>query len=177
MPPSQTTSTVTFVGLVSASNTAERFCDWATSASISCLRGVGVDVEGHLDVVEAVADVAVGAEDPADVVVALDRRLDRAQLDAAVLRDRRHARGQAARQPDEQVLDRRDAVVLRGEDLGVVGVERRLRLVALLLAETEEVLDLASSLWTPFCHLQDARQVNCAASGAPFSTSRASSSA
>src|SRR5207302_113711 len=34
---SQATSTVTSVGLVSASNTAERFCDWATSASISCL--------------------------------------------------------------------------------------------------------------------------------------------
>ena len=32
-------------------------------------------------------------------------------------------------------------------------------------------------LWTPFCHLADARQVNWAASGAPFSTSRASSSA
>jgi hypothetical protein len=31
----QATSTVTFVGLVSASNTAERFCDWATSASMS----------------------------------------------------------------------------------------------------------------------------------------------
>ena len=32
-------------------------------------------------------------------------------------------------------------------------------------------------LWTPFCHLEEARQVNWAASGAPFSTSRASSSA
>ena len=32
-------------------------------------------------------------------------------------------------------------------------------------------------LCTPFCHLADARQVNWAASGAPFSTSRASSSA
>ena len=30
-------STVTSVGFVSASNTAERFCDWATSASISFL--------------------------------------------------------------------------------------------------------------------------------------------
>ena len=32
-------------------------------------------------------------------------------------------------------------------------------------------------LCTPFCHLEEARQVNWAASGAPFSTSRASSSA
>ena len=31
----QATSTVTFVGFVSASNTAERFWDWATSASMS----------------------------------------------------------------------------------------------------------------------------------------------
>ena len=126
-PAPQATSTVTFVGFVSASNTAERFWDWATSASISCLRRVRVDRERHLDVVVAVADVAVGTEDPADVVRALDRRLDRAQLDAAVLRDRRHARGQAARQADQQVLDRRDAVVLGREDLGVIGLEHRLR--------------------------------------------------
>src|SRR5581483_4373580 len=33
----QATSTVTSVGLVSASNTAERFWDWATSASMSSL--------------------------------------------------------------------------------------------------------------------------------------------
>ena len=32
----QATSTVTSVGFVSASKTADRFCDWATSASISC---------------------------------------------------------------------------------------------------------------------------------------------
>ena len=32
----QFTSTAMFVGLVSTSNTAERFCDWATSASMSC---------------------------------------------------------------------------------------------------------------------------------------------
>ena len=34
---SQATSTVMFVGLLSASNTAERFWDWATSASMSSL--------------------------------------------------------------------------------------------------------------------------------------------
>ena len=32
-------------------------------------------------------------------------------------------------------------------------------------------------LWVPLCHLQEARQVNFAASGAPFKASRASSSA
>ena len=33
--PSQLTSTVTFVGFVIASYTADRFCDWATMALIS----------------------------------------------------------------------------------------------------------------------------------------------
>src|SRR6202012_1190730 len=56
------------------------------------LRRGRVDVEGPLDVVEAVAHVAVRAEDAADVVVALDGGLDRVQLDAAVLRDGGHAR-------------------------------------------------------------------------------------
>src|ERR1700722_15619862 len=37
------------------------------------LGGVSVDLERHLDVVEAVPDVAVGPEDAADVVIALDR--------------------------------------------------------------------------------------------------------
>jgi hypothetical protein len=35
--PGQATSTVTLVGLVTTSNTAERFCDWATRASMSFL--------------------------------------------------------------------------------------------------------------------------------------------
>ena len=47
---------------------------------------------------------------------------------------------QAARQPDEEVLDRRDPVVLGGEDLRVIGVEHGFGLVALLLPEAEEVL-------------------------------------
>src|ERR1022692_2606275 len=47
-----------------------------------------------------VADIALGTEDPADVVAALDRGRDRAQLDAAVLRDGRDPPRQAARQAD-----------------------------------------------------------------------------
>src|SRR3984957_18359917 len=105
-------------------------------------RRVRVDGERHLDVVVAVAGVAVGAEDPADVVPALDRGLDRAELDAAVLRDGRDTPGQAAGQADQEILDRRDALVLRREDLGVVGFERPLFLVVLLLAEAEVALDL-----------------------------------
>src|ERR1017187_7976578 len=105
-------------------------------------RRVRVDVERHLDVVVAVADIAVGTEDPADVVAALDRGLDRAQLDAAVLRDGRDTPRQAAREADEEILAWRDAVVLRREDLGVVGFECPLFLVALLLPQAEEALDL-----------------------------------
>src|SRR5581483_9399486 len=49
--------------------------------------GVGVDLVAHLDAAEAVADVAVDAEDALDIHVAFDGRGDRAQLDIAVLRD------------------------------------------------------------------------------------------
>ena len=69
-------------------------------------------------------------------------RLDRAQLDAAILRDRGDAGRQAAREADEHVLDRRDAVILRREDLRMIGLERGLGLVLLLLAEPEEALDV-----------------------------------
>src|SRR5262249_45022950 len=103
--------------------------------------GVGVDLEIHLDVVEAVAHVAVDAEDALDVHRPLERRLDRAQLDLAQLRDRRHAGGQAAGQAGEHHLHRRRPLVLGGEDLGVVGVEGELGLVALLLAQAVEALD------------------------------------
>src|SRR6202035_1778357 len=43
---------------------------------------------------------------------------------------------------DQEVLDRRDAVVRRREDLGVVGFEHRLVDVVVLLAEAEEALHL-----------------------------------
>src|SRR5262249_52742910 len=98
--------------------------------------GVRIDVEGHLDVVEAVPDVAVDAEDPADVMAALDGRLDGAELDPAVLRDRRDSGRETACEPDQEILDRRDPHVGRGEDLRVVGVEDGLGPVALLLAQT-----------------------------------------
>src|SRR5262245_65107821 len=60
------------------------------------LRGIGVDVERHGDAVVAVAHLAVDAEDALDVHRAFDLRLDRIELDAAVLGDRRDARGETA---------------------------------------------------------------------------------
>ena len=149
----QTTSTVTSVGFVRASKTAERFWDWATKRLDVLRRGVRVDVEGHLDVVEAVADVAVGTQDPADVVVALDGRLDRPQLDAAVLRHGRDAAGQAAGQADEEVLDRRDGVVRRREDLGVVGVEAPSRPCGSAPRRGRRSSGSSCVVWTPFCPL------------------------
>src|SRR6516225_12018637 len=51
-------------------------------------RRIGIDVEGHPDLAEAVANVGVDAQDALDVHVALERRGDPPQLDLAVLRDR-----------------------------------------------------------------------------------------
>ena len=94
-----------------------------------------------LDAVEAVADVAVDAEDALDIHVAFNRRRDRPQLDLPVLGHRRDAGGQATRQADQDILDGRRAHVLRGEDLGMVGIELEGFLAALLLAQAEETLD------------------------------------
>ena len=104
--------TTTLVGLVMMSNTAERFCDWATSASISFGRRVGVDVEVHGDVAEPVADVRIGAEDAEDVHVALDRRGDRSELNPAILCHRGDAGGEATAECGEDDLDRGGATVL-----------------------------------------------------------------
>src|SRR5262252_2851854 len=110
---------------------------------------VGLDVIRHLDPVEAVANVAVDAEDPLDVHAAFQRRRHRVQLDVAILRDGCDARGQATRQPAEHHLDRGGSVVFGGEDLRVIGVERELRAVPLLLAEPEEALDRGAAVRSP----------------------------
>src|ERR1700730_10871565 len=106
------------------------------------LRCIRVDLERHLDVVVPVADVAVDAEDAANVHLAFDLRLDGPQLDAAILRHGGNAGGQTAREADEHVLDRGDPVILRGEDLRVIRLERALGLVLLLLPESEETFDV-----------------------------------
>ena len=137
----QLTVTVTFVGLVSASKTAERFCDWATSAAIVVGVRVGLDLEVDPDAVVAVAHLGVATEDAEDVHVALDRGLDRLELDAPVLRDRRDARGEAARQAHEQELDGRRRQVLGREDLRMVGLVAEDRLVVVIGAEAAVLLD------------------------------------
>ena len=103
---------------------------------------IRVDVEGDLDVVVAVAHVAVDAENALDVHGPFELRLDRPQLDAPILRDRGDASRQAACETDEHVFDRRRAEILGGEDFRMIGLERELGLVLLLLAEPMEALNL-----------------------------------
>src|SRR5262249_17280597 len=63
------------------------------------------------------------------------------QLDAAVLRNGRHTRREAAGETDQHQFDRRRAVVLGSEDLRMIGLERELGLVLLLVPEPMEALD------------------------------------
>src|SRR5688572_6066387 len=103
---------------------------------------IRVDVEGHLDVVVAVAHVAVDAENALDVHGPLDFRFDRPELNTTILCDRGDAGGQAAGQTDEHVFDRRGTEILGGKDLRMVRFERELGLVLLLFAESVKALDL-----------------------------------
>src|SRR5262249_31952232 len=105
------------------------------------LRSVGIDLEGNLDVVVAVAYVAVDTEDAVEIHLPFELRLYRAQLYAAVLRHGRHTRGEAAGETDQHQFDRRRAVVLGGKDLGVIGLEGELGFVLLLVPEPMEALD------------------------------------
>ena len=110
------------VGFVRASKTAERFCDWAISASRSAWLASASMSNLTSIVAEAVADVGVGAEDAVQVHGGLDVAYTEPQLDAALLGDGGDARREAAAEGHEDVLRRRDAVVLGREQQRVVGV-------------------------------------------------------
>ena len=94
--------------------------------------GVGVDRVAHPDAAEAVADLGIGTQDSMYILVGLDGRLHRPQLNLAMLGDRRDTGGKAAAQGNQHILDRRDAVVLRGERERMVGIMSKGRLVLLL---------------------------------------------
>src|SRR3954447_2000877 len=84
---------------------------------------ISLDVEGHLDLLVAVADAAIGQpEDAEKVDVALDGRVDLGELDAPGGCDVRDARRQARGDRVEQVLHRRRCLVLPDQDGRVVGV-------------------------------------------------------
>ena len=165
---------MTLVGLVMMSKTAERFWDWATSASMSSRVASASMAKRTVTSLEAVADVGVGAEDAEDVHVALDGRGDRAQLDLAVLCDRGDAGGQATDQADEHELDRRGAMVFGGEALGVVGVE--LECGAVVLRPRPEKPSTVERLWVPFTRCRSAPG-ELGRLGGAVSASRASSRA
>ena len=75
-----------------------------------------------------------------------DGRRDRTKLGAAMRGDRRNAGGEARRQCCEDDLGRRGAVVLRGEHLWMIGIDRVGDPVHVVLAEAEEVGDRGAAV-------------------------------
>ena len=137
---SEPTVTESVVGLVIASKTAERFCDWATSAAMSSASASASIWKLTRMLLNPLLHLGVAAEDAEDVHVALDRGLDRLELDAPVLRHGRDARGEAAREAHEHELDGRRPLVLGGEDERMVGLVAEGRLVVVIGAEPAVLL-------------------------------------
>ena len=105
-------------------------------------RRIRIDFVYDLDPVETVPDIGIGSEDTADVHATLDHRSDGPQLDVAQLRDGCDTGGEAACQAGEYDLDRCGAVVFRGENFRVIGLERERLLVLLLKPLLEPLLVL-----------------------------------
>src|SRR5271170_7827407 len=172
----QATSTVTLVGFVSASNTAERFWDWATSASMS-----------SRDASASMLNVTLMSLKPLRTSLSAPRMPRMSWLPSSV------ALTEFSLMPrfsatDATPADRQLARPTRRYSIGVMPLSSAAKTSGWSASNDHSSLWLCSSprpkklctlivLWTPLCHLADARQVNWAASGAPFSTSRASSSA
>ena len=94
------------------SNTADRFCDCATSGLDVVVARIGANVEVNTDGAEAIAHLVIHAEDALNVHVRLKRGPDRMQLYAASLRDRGNARREAARKTGENEFDRSRSIVI-----------------------------------------------------------------
>ena len=116
----QLTLTAMLVGFVRTSYTAERFCDWATSAWRSA--GLASASMSYVTVMSLKPLRTPSAEDAVEVHRGLHGRAHRAELDLTLLRDGGDARREAAAQRDQDELRRGHAVVLGGELEGVVGV-------------------------------------------------------
>src|SRR5690606_6447959 len=86
------------------------------------------------------------AEDAANIHLAFELRLDRAELNAAVLRDRRDAGGETAPKPGENQHDRRRAIVLGREDLRMIRFESKLGPMLMLLTEAVETFHVRSAM-------------------------------
>jgi hypothetical protein len=115
-----------------------RLCD--KSLDVLSFR-VGIDLIGHLDATEAIADVLVYAEDALNIHISFDDCRDGSQLNIAVLGNRGNSRCQATRQSDQDIFNRRGPFVLGGENLGMVGVKAESSFVLLFLAQAIKALD------------------------------------
>ena len=140
------TSTATLVGLVTMSNTAERFCDCATSASMS-----------SRDASASILKRTVTPSKPLRTSPSMPRMPARSIAPSSVacterswmLRFCATLAMPAVRQPgqaDQHVLHRRGAVVFRREHRRMVRVETERGLVALLAAEPEKPVDVRSAV-------------------------------
>src|ERR1700722_10405347 len=95
---------------------------------------IGVDLVGYFDAPEAIADIAVDAEDALDVHIPFNGCRDGVQLNVPVLGNRGNACGQTTCQSHQDVLDRRGTFVLGGKDFRVVSVESKSGFALLFLA-------------------------------------------
>src|SRR5579871_1111309 len=172
----QATSTLTSVGLVSASKTAERFCDCATSASISSLEASA-----------SIEKVTLTSLKPFRTSLSTPRIPRMSWLPSTVDSTERSWIPRFCA-TDATPAVRQLARPTRRYSIGVMPLSCAANTSGWSASNTASVLWLCSApspkkfwidvvLWTPFSHFDDARHVNCAASGAPARTSLASSSA
>src|ERR1051326_6100582 len=104
-------------------------------------RGIGINIEVHIDGVEPIADVGIATEDAEYVHAAFERGPDGPELDAAVLRDRGDARGETAGERGQNGLNGCRGSVLRREALGMIRFEGERLAMALLLAKAREAFN------------------------------------
>ena len=112
-------------------------------------RRVSLHAEADADLLVPVANLVRETEDPPQVDVAFDGRLDLGQLHAAGGGDVAHAGGDACRDGVEQELHRCGRVILADEHLRVVGVELDVARVAVLAAGAAERLDPGTAVGAP----------------------------
>ncbi len=164
------------MGLVRASNTAERFCDWATSASISCCEASA-----------SMLKVTLMSLKPLRTSLSAPRIPRMSWWPSTVASTERSWMPRfcatEATPPVRQLVS-----PTRRYSIGVMPLSGAAKTSGWSASNCVSVLWVCSSpspkkFWidtlvcTPPCHVEEARQVNCAASGAPFNASRASSRA
>src|SRR5512146_1268145 len=165
-----------FVGFDRASNTADRFCDWATSASISCF-----------DASASMVKVTLMSLKPLRTSLSAPR-IPRMSCAPSSFDSTERSWMPRFSATDATPAVRQLARPTSRYSIGVMPLSVAAKIAGWSASNTDSAWWFCSSprpkklstlIWlcTPLCHEADARQVNWAASGAPLSTSRASSSA